>query len=230
MAVGGDGTVNEIAKALINTDAIMAIIPVGSGNGLARHLRIPLQPRKALELINKQKYQAIDCGLINNMPFFCTCGVGFDALIGEKFAQCKGRGLFNYVKTTITEYFNYKPEIYQITIDNEQNLNIPAFLITFANASQYGNNAYIAPNADICDGKLDMCILSPFKLYQAPGIGIQLFAKNINKSSLMQIERASNISLERASEGVVHFDGEPCRMGKKLEISLIDKCLNVIVP
>lgn len=230
VAVGGDGTVNEIAKALVNTQAIMGIIPVGSGNGLARHLQIPLQPRKAIQLINKQKYLAIDYGLINNMPFFCTCGVGFDALIGEKFAQSKGRGLSNYVKTTIREYFNYKPEMYQITIDNKKKINCPAFLITFANGSQYGNNAYIAPHADISDGKLDMCILSPFKLYEAPGIGIRLFAKNIDKSSLMHSERASNIILERASEGVVHFDGEPSRMGKKLEISLINKGLNVLIP
>ena len=230
VAVGGDGTVNEIAIALINTQAILGIIPVGSGNGLARHLQIPLQPRKAVQLINKRQLQAIDYGLINSKPFFCTCGVGFDAVIGEKFAQSKGRGLINYVRTTINEYFKYKPEIYQITIDNERKINCPAFLITFANGSQYGNNAYIAPHADISDSKLDMCILAPFNLYKAPGIGIRLFAKNIDKSPLMQIERARNFILERASEGVVHLDGEPCTMGKKLEITLISKGLNVLVP
>lgn len=230
VAVGGDGTVNEVAKALINTQGVMGIIPVGSGNGLARHLKIPLQPVKAIQIINKLKHQAIDYGLINNNPFFCTCGVGFDALIGDKFAQCKGRGLSNYVKTTIKEYFNYKPETYKITIDNERTINRPAFLITFANGSQYGNNAYIAPHADICDGKLDVCILAPFSLYKAPGIGIRLFAKNIDKSSLMHSERASHILLERASEGVVHFDGEPHRMGKNIEISMINKGLNIIIP
>ena len=156
--------------------------------------------------------------------------MGFDALIGEKFAECKGRGLSNYVKTTIKEYFNYKPEMYQITIDNERTINRPAFLITFANGSQYGNNAYIAPNADICDGKLDICIISPFRLFRAPEIGFRLFAKNIDKSSLMYSERASHILLERASEGVVHFDGEPHRMGKSIEISLVNNGLNVIIP
>lgn len=230
VAVGGDGTVNEIAKALINTKGIMGIIPVGSGNGLARHLQIPLDPGKAIKLINRQKCLAIDYGLINNIPFFCTCGVGFDALIGEKFAQCKGRGLTNYVKTTIKEYFKYKPEMYQITIDDEKVINRRAFLITFANGSQYGNNAYIAPKADISDGKLDICILSPFKLHKAPGIGFRLFSKNIDRSSFMHSERAQNILLERSSEGVVHFDGEPCRMGKKIDISLINKGLNVIIP
>ncbi len=230
VAVGGDGTVNEIAKVLINTKAIMGIIPVGSGNGLARHLQIPLQPRKAIQLINEQKYQTIDYGLVNNKPFFCTCGVGFDALISEKFAQCKGRGASNYMRTVILEYFKYKPEIYQMTVDNAIKINCPAFLITFANSSQYGNNAYIAPTADISDGKLDICILSPFKLFKAPEIGIRLFSKNIDKSSLMCSEKASRIILERASEGVIHIDGEPCIMGKKIEISLINKGLNVIVP
>lgn len=230
VAVGGDGTVNEIAKALINTSAVLGIIPVGSGNGLARHLQIPLQPAKAIQLINKRKVQSIDFGLINNTPFFCTCGVGFDALIGEKFAQCKGRGLSNYVKTTISEYFNYKPETYHITIDNGQITAHKAFLITFANASQYGNNAYIAPRADISDGKLDICILSPFRLYKAPGIGVRLFSGNIDKSSLMYTNRGSKILLERATDGVIHFDGEPCQMGKELEISLVNKGLNVIIP
>lgn len=230
VAVGGDGTVNEIAKALINTRAVMGIIPVGSGNGLARHLHIPLNPEKAIKLINKLNYQAIDYGLINDTPFFCTCGVGFDALIGDKFAQCKGRGLSNYVKTTVKEYFNYQPETYHITIDNGEKIVQRAFLITFANGSQYGNNAYIAPKADISDGKLDICILSPFRLYKAPGIGIRLFAGNIDKSRLMLNSRGTKILLERSKEGVVHFDGEPCHMGKEIEIALINKGLNVFIP
>jgi diacylglycerol kinase (ATP) len=230
VAVGGDGTVNEIAKTLINTQAIMGIIPVGSGNGLARHLKIPLHPRKAIQIINKLKYQAIDYGLINNLPFFCTCGVGFDALIGEKFGQSKGRGFTNYVKMTIQEYFKYKPEMYKITIDNERMSNHRAFLITFANASQYGNDAFISPNANICDGKLDICVLSPFRIFSAPGIGLRLFSKNIHKSSHMYTDRAGTILLERETEGVVHYDGEPCKMGKRIEISLINKGLNVIIP
>jgi diacylglycerol kinase (ATP) len=230
VAVGGDGTVNEIAKALIGTRAVLGIIPVGSGNGLARHLQIPLQPKLAIQIINKRNYLAIDYGLINSIPFFCTCGVGFDALIGEKFAQCKGRGFTNYVKTTISEYFNYKPEMYQITIDDECKINRQAFLITFANGSQYGNNAYIAPKADIYDGKLDICILSPFRLYRAPLVGIRLFSKNINRSPLMYNQKAAKILLERVSDGVIHFDGEPCHMDKILEISVVNRGLNVIVP
>lgn len=230
VAVGGDGTVNEVGKALIGTSAIMGIIPVGSGNGLARHLKIPLKVSQAIATINQMKYHSIDYGLINDQPFFCTCGVGFDALIGDKFAQCKGRGLSNYVKTTVREYFKYQPETYELMLDQGVKIFVPAFLITFANASQYGNNAYISPNADITDGKLDLCILSPFKLYSALIIGFRLFAKTMNKSSLMQIRQAKTILLKRKEKGVIHFDGEPCSMEKELNISIINKGLNIIIP
>ncbi len=230
VAVGGDGTVNEIAKALIGTQGIMGIIPVGSGNGLARHLKIPLIPEKAIGVINRQNYQSIDYGLINNVPFFCCCGVGFDAHIGHKFSQAKSRGFSSYVKTTVQEYINYKPEVYQLTVDNKQTIKHKAFLITFANGSQYGNNAYIAPLADIRDGKFDICILSPFRAFKAPAIGARLFSGNIDKSQHMHTEKASKAILEREAEGVIHFDGEPCMMGKRLEISVVNKGLNVFVP
>lgn len=230
IAVGGDGTVNEVARSLINTEGILGIVPVGSGNGLARHLKIPLRSDKAIKVINSLKYHSIDYGLVNNIPFFCTCGVGFDALVGEKFSKSKDRGLSNYMKTTIQEYFRYTPEKYLITINGERQIQLPAFLITFANASQYGNNTFIAPDADIYDGELDLCILSPFKLSDAPEIGIRLFTKKIDGSSLMHIEKVRTILLERESDGFVHFDGEPLQMGKKLEISLIHKGLNVVMP
>ena len=230
VAVGGDGTVNEIAKCLVNTQGIMGIVPIGSGNGLARHLQIPLDPRKAIETINKQRYKAIDYGIINGVPFFCTCGVGFDALIGEKFANAKARGLSTYVKTTISEFYNYIPDLYKLTIDDDPPVTHQAFLVSFANASQYGNNAYISPNADISDGKLDICIMAPFKLHHAAGIGARLFLKNIDKSKFLTIRQGSRIKLERSGEGVVHFDGEPCRMGKTLEISVVGMGLKVLVP
>ena len=230
IAVGGDGTVNEVAKTLINTNAVLGIIPVGSGNGLARHLNIPLQPQKAIQLINKLKIEAIDYGLVNNIPFFCTCGVGFDALIGEKFEQNKRRGLSSYIKTVFSEFFNYHPENYKITFDNNQTISRKAFLITFANGSQYGNNALIAPRADIRDGKLDISILSPFRFYMAPIIGIRLFSGNIDKSSFVTCIQATRLVVERESDSILHFDGETCQMDKTIEISMINKGLKVFVP
>ena len=230
IAVGGDGTVNEVAKALVDTDGILGIIPIGSGNGLARHLKIPLNFEKSIEVINVGKYDAIDYGRMNDMPFFCTCGVGYDARIGHKFAESNDRGLITYIKTTIKEFFNYKAKKYKLKIDNTHAFKSRAFLITFANASQYGNNAHISPNADIQDGKLDICILSPFRLYQGVAIGIRLFANTIDRSSLMNIIQAESIVLKRKKEGVVHFDGEPCIMGKKLKINIVSKGLKVIIP
>ena len=230
VAVGGDGTINEIGKALINTRAILGIIPVGSGNGLARHLKIPLQPKEAIQVINNLNIKAIDYGVINGRPFFCTCGIGFDALIGEKFDQNKKRGLSSYIKTVISEFFYYQPEKYQITINNQQKIERRAFLITFANASQYGNNARIAPKADISDGKLDICILSPFRFYKALFIGIRLFSGNIDKSPHISHHQASEIYVERASDAIIHIDGETCHLGKNLNISLISSGLKILVP
>ncbi len=230
IAVGGDGTVNEIAKALINTEAMLGIIPAGSGNGLARHLKIPMSPTKALKLINQFKHTAIDYGTINAIPFFCTCGIGFDALIGEKFDKKNGRGLVNYVKSALSEYIHYKPEKYTITIDNTIKIERKAFLITIANSSQYGNNAFIAPRADIFDGKLDISALLPFKFYQAPSIGFRLFTGTIHKSPHLISKQAKQVLIERESEGIIHFDGETGAMGKELEILIFNRALNIIIP
>lgn len=230
VAVGGDGTVNEVAKALINTQSVLGIVPVGSGNGLARHLKIPLQPQKAIQMINNLKIESIDYGMINDIPFFCTSGVGFDALIGEKFDQNKRRGLSTYIKTVFFEFFNYRAETYKISIDNQEEIEKRAFLITFANGSQYGNNALIAPRADICDGKLDISILSPFRFYKALNIGIRLFTGNIDKSRLVTCTQASKVVIEREAESIIHFDGETCQMDKTLIISMINKGLRVLVP
>ena len=230
VAVGGDGTVNEIGKALINSNGIMGIIPCGSGNGLARHLQIPLEPKEAIVMFNKKNEFAIDYGEINDLPFFCTCGVGFDALIGDKFALAKGRGLANYIKIAIHEFFNYKAEEYCLTIDNQPKITYKAFVVTFANGSQYGNNAYISPKADISDGLLDICILSPFSLLNAPVLGARLFLKNVDKSKLLKIHYGSQILLERNHSGVIHFDGEPRQMGKQLHIRIINKGLKILVP
>lgn len=229
VAVGGDGTVNEIATALVDTEGILGIIPIGSGNGLARHLKIPLNLEKSMELINSGKYDSIDYGRINGLPFFSTCGVGFDAHIGFKFAEATSRGFMTYLKTTLKEYFNYKPKKYRLKINGEQKLKTRAFLITVANASQYGNNAYISPKSDVQDGELEICVLAPFKKYRSVEIGIRLFAKTMDKSPKMTTIKAENIVLKRKRPGVVHFDGEPCMMGRKLKIRIVPKGLKVMV-
>jgi YegS/Rv2252/BmrU family lipid kinase len=229
IAVGGDGTVNETAKALINKPVALGIIPCGSGNGLARFLKIPLKLKEAIELQNNAQIIDIDCGTINKEPFFCTCGVGFDAHIGNKFAQSSKRGFWTYIKETVRSFFTYVPQTYKIKVDGVKTKS-QAFLITVANAGQYGNDAYIAPQADIRDGQLDVCILSPFPKHRAFGIGIRLFNRTMDHCNYVQVKKGQAINIKRKKKGEVHLDGEPAIMGKKLKIRIIERGLNVVIP
>lgn len=229
IAVGGDGTINEVARKLIGTGVVFGIVPNGSGNGLARHLKIPLNVKKSIELINKLDIEKIDCGMMNHQPFFCTCGIGFDAKIGKKFAEATKRGFQTYFKTTLREFFSYKPQKYVIEAEGKR-IKVKAFLVTIANASQYGNNAYIAPQADIQDGLLDISILKPFPKHKILGLGIKLFFKRVHFSNYVQTFKASDIVLKRKKKGAVHYDGEPAKMSKTIKIHVLPGQLNVIVP
>ena len=229
VAAGGDGTVNEVAKALVNTNVALGILPCGSGNGLARFLNIPMKMKDAINLQNVGSVMDMDYGTINDNPFFCTCGVGFDAHIGNKFAQSETRGFFTYIKETIGAFFHYKPKKYKIKIDGEK-LKTKAFLVTVANAGQYGNDAYIAPQADITDGLLDLCILSPFPVHKAFHLGYRLFNRTMHQCSYITVRKGQSITIKRKKKGEVHLDGEPAIMGKKLKIKIVEKGLKVIIP
>ena len=229
IAVGGDGTVNEVAKAVAGTALEMGILPTGSGNGLARHLHIPMNITKAIEVINNGNVINIDNGLINNHVFFCTSGVGFDALIGNRFAEASTRGLSTYAKVTIKEYFNYKEQQYTIAV-NGQTLERSAFMVTFANASQYGNNAYIAPKADTSDGMMDIVIVRKFPLYIAPIFAIRMFTKLITGSKYVETIRAKEAILYRKEAGYLHYDGEPGSMGAELKVSIVHASVRMMVP
>ncbi|HEX3008071.1 MAG TPA: YegS/Rv2252/BmrU family lipid kinase [Bacteroidales bacterium] len=229
VAVGGDGTVNEVAKALVKSETSLAIIPGGSGNGLARHLGLPLKTVEAIAMLNNCEDSPIDYGTINGFPFFCTCGVGFDAHIGNKFAQSKKRGFFTYVKETIYAFFHYRPKKYSLKIDGERNKH-QAFMVTVANSGQYGNDAYISPSADIRDGLLDVCIMSPFPKRKAIDIGIRLFRKTIDKSEYVNVIKGKKVTIKRKKKGEVHLDGEPAIMGKKIKIKIVPLGINVLVP
>ena len=158
VAVGGDGTVNETGRALVHTNTAMGIIPSGSGNGMARHLMLPMEAGKAIDIINECEIHTLDYGLINDMPFFCTCGMGFDAFISKKFAEAGKRGLMTYMENVLKEGLKYQPETYEIEDENGKKM-YKAFLVSVANASQYGNNAYIAPQSSMSDVFLDVIIM-----------------------------------------------------------------------
>lgn len=231
VAVGGDGTVNEVARSLVHTKTALGIIPCGSGNGLARHLRIPMEPAESIKLLNECEINQLDYGTINGQAFFCTCGVGFDAFISMKFAEAGKRGLATYIEKTLQDGLKYKPEVYHIEIEGEggEAVEQEAFLIACANASQYGNNAYIAPEASTRDGLLDVTILTPFSPIEAPQIVVQMFNRQLTKNSHVRIFRTKRVRIRRASEGPVHIDGDPLTMGDNLEVELIAGGLNVVV-
>lgn len=229
VAIGGDGTINEIGRSLVHTDTAMGIIPCGSGNGLARHLHIPMEPRGAIETLNKGFIKEIDYGKIDQHPFFCTCGVGFDAFVSLKFADSGKRGLSTYLENTLHESLTYRPETYEI--ENELGtVRYKAFLIACANASQYGNNAYIAPQASLTDGMMDITILEPFTVLDVPTLAFQLFNKTIDQNSRIKTLKEKKITIHRHSAGVFHFDGDPMMGGKDLEVEVIHRGLKVIAP
>lgn len=229
IAVGGDGTVNEVARALVLTNVILCIIPMGSGNGLARELHIPMDVRRAFEVISKTHETVIDCCKANERIFFCTCGVGFDAAVSKKFADEKHRGSLTYIKSAIDEYLSYKPEQYELQIA-DQTISEKAFLIACGNASQYGNNAYITPRANIQDGKLDITILSPFTPLDIGQLALQLFTRQLERSNKIKTFSGKEAVIIRQKPGIMHLDGEPIFAEQKIVVSVIPNSLRVIVP
>ena len=228
VAVGGDGTVNEVARCLIHTQTALGIIPCGSGNGLARHLFIPMNPEGALQVLSTCAIEALDYGKINEVPFFCTCGIGFDAFVSSKFAKSERRGLLTYIENTLREGLRYKPDTYEIEIDGETQ-HYKAFLIACANASQYGNNVYIAPRASMSDGLMDVTIMEPFTVLEAPQIAIQLFNKTIDKNSRIRTFKCKSMRIHRSQPGVIHFDGDPKDEGLDLDVRLVPKGIHMVV-
>ena len=228
VAIGGDGTVNEVARAIVHSSTALGIIPCGSGNGLARHLLLPLNVRKAIEVINRCEIRQLDYGIINDYPFFCTCGMGFDAFVSMKFAEAGKRGPITYVENVLREGLKYKPETYTIEDDNGT-LQYKAFLISCANASQYGNNAYIAPQASMSDGLMDVIIMEPFDVFEAPQISIEMFSKTLDKNSKIKTFRTRHLHIRRDKPGVIHYDGDPVMTGADIDVELKPKGINIIV-
>lgn len=228
VAVGGDGTVNEVARALVHTRTALGIIPCGSGNGLARHLLLPMNIRKCIELLNTADIQALDYGIINDIPFFCTCGMGFDAFVSMKFAEAGKRGPITYIQKVLEEGVRYQPETYEVQADGETT-QYKAFLISCANASQYGNNAYIAPQASMSDGLMDIIIMEPFDVIDAPEIAIDMFSKTLDKSSKIKTFRTKHLHIHRSEPGVIHYDGDPVMSGADIDIHIVEKGINIIV-
>ncbi len=228
VAIGGDGTVNEVARAIVHSNTALGIMPCGSGNGLARHLLLPMNLKKSIEILNRCEIHELDYGIINGHAFFCTCGMGFDAFVSQKFAEAGKRGPITYVENVLREGLKYKPETYEIQ-DEQGTTRAKAFLISCANASQYGNNAYIAPQASMSDGLLDVIIMEPFDVIEAPQISIEMFNKTLDKNSKIKTFKCQRLHIHRKQPGFIHFDGDPVMTDADVDIELKPKGIRVVV-
>ena len=242
VAVGGDGTVNEIASALVGTETALIIVGTGSGNGLARDLGMfGLSTKKIIERIKENKSYRIDCGEVLGRKFFCTCGSGFDALIGHLFAQTKVRGFLTYVKLSLKAYKDYIPLSYRLSFGDNSSCgnnvsgagldckNGKAFVVNIANNKQFGNNAYIAPHANLMDGLFTVTIIKPFKWYNIPYMAYSLFFKQMHKNKFVETFDCGDCILDVAVGAYLHIDGEPINTNSNsFSVKMIPNSLKII--
>lgn len=228
VAVGGDGTVNEVAQGLIGTTTPLGIIPMGSGNGLARDLGISMNIKKSVHNLINGNVRQIDVCRINSQRFLCTSGIGFDAQVADKMAKASSRGFLRYIQLTIQESMTFKPFRIKMKV-NDLWIEKPVFLVTFANARQFGNNAYIAPFASISDGLIDVVVVKPFSKIWLPVFGVGLFLGIIPKLPFVEYYKAKQVELQSADTPFFHFDGEPGKLVIPAKISMDSEKLYVIV-
>lgn len=228
VAVGGDGTVNEVARPLVGTKIPMAIVPSGSGNGLARHLKIPIDPNKAIEVLNGFNTRKIDTVEVNDQFFVSIAGVGFDAFVAKKFSGQKRRGFLKYAQIALGEYFNYSPKKFSITIGGKK-FEKRALFISIANSDQFGYNTSISPQAKIDDGMIDICIMKKIPMWKTIFLAPLLFSRKIDRSSYLEIIRAREVDIKQKKKRI-NLDGESVKMSKSLHFKVKPKSLNVIVP
>ena len=229
VAIGGDGTLNEVATALVGTETILGLIPCGSGNGLGRHLGIPGPGKGAFRTLLTGKPLPIDTGLVNGIPFFNAMGIGFDAEISDRFNHLSRRGLEAYARTAISAFFRFRPQI--CTIQNGQTkLFTSAFIVSIANSDQYGNDCFIAPGAQVDDGRLNVTVIKKVDFFNALPIAIRLFTRTIDGSRSVQRLSGSHFVIERAASGLAHTDGETHEVGPIIDVSVRAHSLRIMVP
>lgn len=229
VAVGGDGTVNEVARGIIGTAKTLGIFPCGSGDGLARHIGLSNEYRKAMDTLLAGKTDMIDVAYINDRMFLSVCGVGFDAMVSEKFAKSGKRGLANYIEQAIISWKDYEPEKYTLDIDGETLVN-EAVLITVGNSNQWGNGAKVTPMADLRDGELDITVVDRFRNIEIPKLAYRLMSGTVNEDYHVHCYRGRNIRIIRQFEGPAHADGDWFETGLEIDIRIIPHALKVIVP
>lgn len=229
VAIGGDGTMNEVAAALVGTTATLGLIPCGSGNGLGRHLGLPGPGQGAFRALLTGHTRMIDTGVADNHAFFNAMGLGFDAEISARFNALPSRGLPAYIRTTWRTLFGYRPADYVIS-GGGQVLHTPGFIVAVANSDQYGNDCFIAPQAQVDDGLLDLTVIRRLTLWNALPLAERLFTKRIDGSPSVVRLRAPSFTIERPTPGFIHTDGEVRPCGPRIEVRVLPASLRVAVP
>lgn len=224
-AVGGDGTVHEIAKRLIGTRMALGVVPAGSGNGFARHLGLPMDPAASLRACRGARIESIDTATVNGTPFVATMGLGFDAWVADAFAHAGVRGLATYVRVALRGFASYKSEEYEIVVDGVRSVH-RALVMAVANASQYGNNARIAPLASLQDGLLDVTVVARAH----PIAAARLFTGSLHRARGVTTMRGRRVDITRAAAGPAHLDGEPLTLPEALRVEIVPRSLRVVVP
>lgn len=213
---GGDGTVNEAASGLVGTDVILGIVPSGSGNGLARHLGVPVDESKSLGVIRPDNVTVCDYGTVNDRNFFCTCGVGFDATVSHRFSHENRRGRITYIKNVVETFAGYKPQTFILDIDGKR-LRREAFLVAVCNASQYGNNAFIAPMASLNDGMLDVIVIKSGNALKMMLAGFDVLTGMVPYNHNIETFRVRKAGIDLPGPVLGHIDGEPVNFSGRLE-------------
>jgi YegS/Rv2252/BmrU family lipid kinase len=230
VAIGGDGTMNEVAAALVGTPAALGLIPCGSGNGLGRHLGIPGPGKGAFRALLGARTRTIDTGVADGHPFFNAMGLGFDAEISARFNALTRRGLPSYVRTSLGTLFSYQPANYTVRADDTPPFTTPGFIVAVANSDQYGNDCYIAPGARVDDGLLDLTVLSRVSVWNALPLAVRLFTGKIKSAASVTHLRAARFVIERAAPGFIHTDGEVRHAPASVEISVRPASLRIVIP
>jgi len=230
VSVGGDGTMNEVARAVAGSTAIYGMIPCGSGNGLARDLGIPLDFHHALGVLLGGRVREIDSGEVNGLPFFNVMGLGLDAEIGRRFNLSKRRGFFNYLRIGVSTYLQHRAEPVEIVVDGRPLEPINAYLAAVANSTQYGNDARIAPAARLDDGRLDLAVITRAGVFSALAVTARLFFGRVDRLKSVVAVQGREFVIRRAAAGPVHTDGEVHECEPELRVTTRPRSLRVLVP
>jgi len=228
-AVGGDGTVHEVAKRLIGRKPALGIMPIGSGNGFARHIGLPIDPSTTLQSCGAGRIVTIDTAAVNDQPFLGVMGIGFDAVIADRFATSHARGLKTYIQQGIRAFASFTAEEYEITA-NASTMRRKAFVIAIANSGQYGNNARVAPLASLQDGLLDVVIVGNARFFDAPFLVARLFSGTFHRARGVTSLQTPEVRITRPAAGPAHLDGEPLSLPAQLHVRIVPRSLRLLIP